>query len=350
MTLEFTAGGRRLRIERSPEFLRPKSRGGGETKVQARAVLWERRGADVGRPEHPPRRDRRRRQGRARHGPRAVQQGRPAPPGRLRRVPAGHPRGAPVAARAALRRVRLRRHRGLVRRRSARTPAAVVADQRAALNADLAVLADVLADAPTSRADRATGPTCRSPSSRLPSTTARRVPRRGVDRQAGRGRRHPAGRRRRDHRTRHRSRDGGAPARAAWPPVPPWPRSTPSRTTRDAAAARIELAERAASVAGDLKALDRVAASLQAARAPRRRHASRTWPGGRWTGAVRPRRPGRRRAPRDAGARCPRPPLRDSRTVHDRREAARSRLGIDLATSTSRASSGHRASWRRPGA
>ncbi len=43
VTLEFTAVGRRFRLERSPEFLRPKSRGTGETKVQARAVLWEQR-------------------------------------------------------------------------------------------------------------------------------------------------------------------------------------------------------------------------------------------------------------------------------------------------------------------
>ena len=43
VTLEFTAVGRRFRIERSPEFFRPKSRGTGETKVQAKAVLWEQR-------------------------------------------------------------------------------------------------------------------------------------------------------------------------------------------------------------------------------------------------------------------------------------------------------------------
>ena len=43
VTLEFTAVGRRFRLERSPEFLRPRSRGTGETKVQAKAVLWEQR-------------------------------------------------------------------------------------------------------------------------------------------------------------------------------------------------------------------------------------------------------------------------------------------------------------------
>ena len=43
VTLELTAGGRRFRLERSPEFMRPKSRGTGETKVPAKAVLWEHR-------------------------------------------------------------------------------------------------------------------------------------------------------------------------------------------------------------------------------------------------------------------------------------------------------------------
>ncbi|WP_392542144.1 AAA family ATPase [Oryzobacter telluris] len=42
--LELTVGGRRLRLERSPEFQRPKKRGTGSTKVQARVVLEERRG------------------------------------------------------------------------------------------------------------------------------------------------------------------------------------------------------------------------------------------------------------------------------------------------------------------
>ncbi|WP_377642468.1 AAA family ATPase [Oryzobacter terrae] len=41
--LELTVGGRRLRIERSPEFLRPKKRGEGSLRVQARVVLEERR-------------------------------------------------------------------------------------------------------------------------------------------------------------------------------------------------------------------------------------------------------------------------------------------------------------------
>ncbi len=41
MTLEFTASGRRFRVERSPEFLRPKKRGLGMTKAPARVVLHE---------------------------------------------------------------------------------------------------------------------------------------------------------------------------------------------------------------------------------------------------------------------------------------------------------------------
>ena len=50
VTLEFTAVGRRFRVERSPEFLRPKTRGQGETKVPARAVLQEQRVRQLGRP------------------------------------------------------------------------------------------------------------------------------------------------------------------------------------------------------------------------------------------------------------------------------------------------------------
>ena len=50
VTLEFTASGRRFRVERSPEFLRPKRRGDGETKAPARVVLHERLGGSwVGR-------------------------------------------------------------------------------------------------------------------------------------------------------------------------------------------------------------------------------------------------------------------------------------------------------------
>lgn len=44
VTLEFTAAGRRFRVERSPEFMRPKKRGAGETKAPARVVLHERVG------------------------------------------------------------------------------------------------------------------------------------------------------------------------------------------------------------------------------------------------------------------------------------------------------------------
>lgn len=45
VTLELTAGTRRLRISRSPEFLRPKKRGSGLSKVQASVTLEERRAA-----------------------------------------------------------------------------------------------------------------------------------------------------------------------------------------------------------------------------------------------------------------------------------------------------------------
>jgi len=41
VTLEFTAGGRRLRVCRSPEFTRPKKRGTGETAVPAKVLLEE---------------------------------------------------------------------------------------------------------------------------------------------------------------------------------------------------------------------------------------------------------------------------------------------------------------------
>ena len=44
VTLELTAGARRLRITRSPEFLRPKKRGTGTVSVQAMVTLEERRG------------------------------------------------------------------------------------------------------------------------------------------------------------------------------------------------------------------------------------------------------------------------------------------------------------------
>jgi exonuclease SbcC len=45
VVLDVTAGTRRLRITRSPEFLRPKKRGTGWTRVQAMVTLEERRGA-----------------------------------------------------------------------------------------------------------------------------------------------------------------------------------------------------------------------------------------------------------------------------------------------------------------
>lgn len=46
VVLEFTASGRRFTIERSPEFLRPKKRGAGETRSPARVVLRERVGGE----------------------------------------------------------------------------------------------------------------------------------------------------------------------------------------------------------------------------------------------------------------------------------------------------------------
>lgn len=44
VTLDFTAAGRRFRVERSPEFQRPKKRGAGLLKVNAAVVLEEQRG------------------------------------------------------------------------------------------------------------------------------------------------------------------------------------------------------------------------------------------------------------------------------------------------------------------
>ncbi|KAB7743011.1 AAA family ATPase [Nostocoides sp. F2B08] len=44
VTLEFTSGGRRFRIERSPDYSRPKRRGSGTTRVPASVVLAERTG------------------------------------------------------------------------------------------------------------------------------------------------------------------------------------------------------------------------------------------------------------------------------------------------------------------
>ncbi len=44
VTLEFTASGRRFRVRRSPEFMRPKKRGDGETRAPASVVLHERVG------------------------------------------------------------------------------------------------------------------------------------------------------------------------------------------------------------------------------------------------------------------------------------------------------------------
>lgn len=55
VVLEFTASGRRFRIERSPEFMRPRRRGEGTTKVQAKVVMTERvdgRWVDVGNGRH----------------------------------------------------------------------------------------------------------------------------------------------------------------------------------------------------------------------------------------------------------------------------------------------------------
>ncbi len=54
VSLEFTSSGRRFMIERSPEFLRPKKRGQGETRSPARVVLHERVGGEwVGKDSRP---------------------------------------------------------------------------------------------------------------------------------------------------------------------------------------------------------------------------------------------------------------------------------------------------------
>jgi exonuclease SbcC len=54
VVLEFTASGRRFRIERSPEFLRPKKRGEGETRAPARVTLHEQVGGTwVGKDNRP---------------------------------------------------------------------------------------------------------------------------------------------------------------------------------------------------------------------------------------------------------------------------------------------------------
>ena len=134
---------------------------------------------------------------------------------------------------------------------------AVVADQRAALNADLAVLADVLADAPDlegGSGDWSDLPLIDLPGAleaarqaldegstvRLAAVDATRL----ADEAASTA--HALAAETVARRTR------GLSARTSLAAL------TAEAETRDAAAARVELAERATSVAGDLKALDRV--------------------------------------------------------------------------------------------
>ncbi|GAA2162148.1 AAA family ATPase [Pedococcus bigeumensis] len=263
VTLELTASGRRLKIERSPEFLRPKARGKGETKVQARAVLWERRGAEWLALS-------------TRHdeiadvvkdvlgmGLEQFSKVVLLPQGDF----AAFLRATPEERRSLLERLfdvssfaGLEEWFALQRKESG----TVVAEERAALNAELAVLADVLADAPDlgegSRdwndlaldelppaLEAARQALDEGSTARLAAVDATRL----ADEAASTA--HALAQETVARRTR------GLAARAALTAL------ETDADSRDAAAARIALAERASSVAGDLKALDRVSAALAAA-------------------------------------------------------------------------------------
>jgi exonuclease SbcC len=263
VTLEFTASGRRLRIERSPEFLRPKARGRGETKVQARAVLWERRGSEWAALS-------------TRHdeiadvvkdvlgmGLEQFSKVVLLPQGDF----AAFLRATPEERRSLLERLfDVSAFAGIEDWFAAqrKETATVVADQRAALNAELAVLADVLADAPDLEGgsrDWSDLPLAELPAAleaarqvldegsttRLAAVDATRL----ADEAASTA--HAIAADTVARRTR------GLAARASLAAL------DASTGARDDAAARIELAERAASVAGDLKALDRVTSSLSSA-------------------------------------------------------------------------------------
>jgi exonuclease SbcC len=264
VTLEFTANGRRLKIERSPEFNRPKTRGSGETKVPARAVLWEHRGgqwlaqstrhdeiADIVKDV-------------LAMGLEQFSKVVLLPQGDF----AAFLRATPEERRALLERLfDVSAFAGIedwfaARRKDSATTAAQL---RTALAADLAVLADVLADAPT--VDGGSVDWAELSPTELPPAldTARR------QLEAGSVARMTAldATRLADtaattaHATAAETavrRQRGLKARAALVAL------EARRTAMDDALARIELAERAASVAGDLKALDRVVAAVRSAR------------------------------------------------------------------------------------
>ena len=264
VTLEFTASGRRLRIERSPEFLRPKARGRGETKVQARAVLWERRGAEWVALS-------------TRHdeiadvvkdvlgmGLEQFSKVVLLPQGDF----AAFLRATPEERRSLLERLfDVSSFAGIEDwfARQRKETAAVVAAERSALNAELAVLADVLADAPDLQGgarDWSDLPLAELPqalesarraldegsTARLAAVDATRL----ADEAASTAHALAA------ETVARRAR--GLAARATLAAL------EAETETRDAASARVELAVRAASVAGDLKALDRVGSALEAAR------------------------------------------------------------------------------------
>jgi exonuclease SbcC len=265
VTLEFTASGRRLRIQRSPEFLRPKSRGRGETKVQAKAVLWERRGADWVALS-------------TRHdeiadvvkdvlgmGLEQFSKVVLLPQGDF----AAFLRATPEERRSLLERLfDVSSFAGIEEWFAAQRQetAAAVAEERAALDADLAVLADVLADAP----DLQGGSREWSGLSLTELPTALEDARRALEEGSMARLAAVDATRLADEAatTAHAiaaetvtRRSRGLAARATLAAL------TADTATRDATAARITLAERAASVAGDLKALDRVTSGVAAARA-----------------------------------------------------------------------------------
>ena len=264
VTLEFTATGRRLRIERSPEFHRPKSRGGGETKVQAKAVLWEHRGgqwvalstrhdeiadlvADV-----------------LGMGLEQFSKVVLLPQGDF----AAFLRATPEQRRELLGRLfDVSAFAGIEEWFAAqrKDSATVLAEHRAALRADLAVLADVLADAPTIEGgaeDWSDLPLAELPSAldaaraaldagsvaRLTTVDATRLADAAATTTYASAAETAARRLR------------GLEAQEALGVL------EAEHEAQGAALARIELAERAGSVAGDLKALERVALSLEAAR------------------------------------------------------------------------------------
>ncbi|SDO93847.1 exonuclease SbcC [Pedococcus dokdonensis] len=263
VTLELTAGGRRFRIQRSPEFLRPKSRGKGETKVQARAVLWERRGSDWVPLS-------------TRHDEIAdvVKDVLGMGLEQFSKVVL-----LPQGDFAAFLRATPEERRSLLERlfdvsafsgvedwfaTQRKETAAVVAEQRAALNADLAVLADVLADAPDleggtrewgalpleelPRALEAARSALDTGSiARLAAVDATRL----ADEAATTA--HAVASETAARRLRARAAHQALATLAA------------EQDARDEQGARIAAADRAASVAGDLKALDRVSAALAAA-------------------------------------------------------------------------------------